>query len=124
MALTDDIELHEMTDLVEYSADKRIRKKIVQSKGAVCELVCYEPGQETVLHQHPAQDEIFYIVEGSGLITFDGRDDIAVKPGSVVFIPAGNLHGIRANGTERLAVMFTKGPGVTGKAAKEFMDGG
>ena len=123
MALTEDVELHEIADLSEFSKENRIRKKLVQSKGTVCEMVCYEPGQGTVIHRHPLQDEIFYIVEGRGFITFDTRDDIPVKPGSVVFIPAGTPHGIDTNETDRLVVMFTKGPGVTGKAAKSFMGG-
>ncbi len=123
MALSENVELHEMADLIEFSEEARIRKKLVQSKGAVCEFVCYLPGQHTVLHQHPMQDEIFYIVEGSGTIIFDDRDNIPVKQSSVVFVPAGVPHGIATNDTDRLVVMFTKGPGVTGKAAKGFMLG-
>ncbi len=124
MALTENVELHEIAELVEYSEEAQIRKKLVQTKGTVCEFVCYLPGQQTVLHQHPMQDEIFYIVEGSGTITFEDRDNIPVKQSSVVFVPAGVLHGIATNDTDRLVVMFTKGPGVTGKAAKSFMLGG
>ena len=123
MALSEDVEIHEVSDLTEFSDEARIRKKILQSKGTVCEIVCYEPGQHTVLHKHPLQDEIFYVVEGNGKITFEDRDDIAVKPCSVVFVPHGIQHGIAANDTDRLVVMFTKGPGVTGKAAKGFMLG-
>ena len=121
MALTEHVELHEVSDLAEFSEEKRIRKKLFQSKGSVCEIVCYEPGQNTVTHQHPLQDEILHIVEGDGVITFEDRDHIAVKPGSVVFVPAGILHGIDTNDTDRLVVMCTKGPGVTGKATKNFM---
>jgi quercetin dioxygenase-like cupin family protein len=123
MALTENVELHEIADLSEFSGERRVRKKLVQSKGTVCELVCYEPGQNTVIHPHPAQDEIFYIIEGKGLITFNDRDNIPVKSGSLVFIPAGTPHGIDTNDSDRLVVMFTKGPGVTGKAAKSFMAG-
>ena len=122
MALSNDVELHELSDLIEYSTDERIRKKVLQSKGSICEIVCYEPGQNTVIHQHPMQDEIFYVIEGTGTIIFEDRDDIAVRQSSVVFVPAGTTHGI-ATGDERLTVMFTKGPGVTGKATKSFMLG-
>tara|TARA_B100000315_G_scaffold60529_1_gene54888 strand:- start:11557 stop:11931 length:375 start_codon:yes stop_codon:yes gene_type:complete len=123
MALSEIVEIHEIADLTEFSEDDRIRKKLLQSKGAVCEFVCYLPGQHTVLHKHPAQDEIFYVVQGTGLITFEDQDDLTVKAGSVVFVPAGTTHGISTNETDKLVVMFTKGPGVTGKAAKIFMQG-
>lgn len=123
MALTADVQLHEIADLSEFSEKNRIRKKLVQSKGTVCEIVCYEPGQNTVIHHHPLQDEIFYVVEGEGFITFEDRANIPVKPGSVVFVPAGTPHGLDTNDTDRLVVMFTKGPGITGKAAKSFMGG-
>lgn len=122
MALSENVEVHETEDLIEYSVEKRIRKKMLQSKGVICELVCYEPGQNTVFHKHPMQDEIFYVLDGTGVITFEDRDDIPVKQGSVVFVPAGTTHGIDT-GNERLSVMFTKGPGVTGKATKGFMLG-
>jgi len=122
MALSENVELHEIADLIEYSEEDRIRKKVLQSKGSICEIVCYEPGQNTVLHKHPMQDEIFYVIEGTGTIIFEDRDDIPVRQSSVVFVPAGTTHGI-ATGDERLSIMFTKGPGVTGKATKSFMLG-
>ncbi|MBT3989287.1 MAG: cupin domain-containing protein [Rhodospirillaceae bacterium] len=123
MALSEFVEIHELADLTEFSEEERIRKKLLQSKGTVCEFVSYVPGQNTVLHKHPMQDEIFYVVQGTGLITFEEQDDIAVKAGSVVFVPAGTVHGIATNDKDKLVVMFTKGPGVTGKAAKALMSG-
>ncbi|MBT7954226.1 MAG: cupin domain-containing protein [Rhodospirillaceae bacterium] len=123
MALSEVVEIHEIADLTEFSEAERIRKKLLQSKGTVCEFVCYLPGQNTVLHKHPIQDEIFYVVQGTGHITFEEHDDIAVKAGSVVFVPAGTVHGIATNDKDKFVVMFTKGPGVTGKAVKAFMLG-
>jgi len=123
MALSENVEIHDLADLTEFSDENRIRKKIFQSKGLVCELICYEPGQQTVIHQHPMQDEYFYVVEGSGKITFEDREDIAVKRGSVVFVPAGIHHGIGTSDTDRLVIITSSGPGVTGKAAKSFMLG-
>lgn len=123
MALAETVERHEISDMIEFNGDKQIRKKVLQSKGAVCEIVCYLPGQSTVLHQHPMQDEIFYVIDGSGWITFEDQDDIPVKRSSIVFVPAGVVHGVDAPGPDNLVLMFTKGPGVTGKAAKGFMLG-
>jgi mannose-6-phosphate isomerase-like protein (cupin superfamily) len=38
-----------------------------------------------------AQDEMYYIVQGKGVINVSG-DDRAVYPGSIVFVPAGVEH--------------------------------
>jgi len=123
MALSETVEHYEVGDLIEFNDDKRIRKKVIQSRATACELICYVPGQGTVQHKHPAQDEIFFIIEGEGTITFEDRDDIPVKKNGVVFVPAGVSHGIDANGPGNLVAIFFKGPGVMDKAAKGFMLG-
>ena len=123
MALSETVEYHDVDDLTEFYVDKRIRKKLVQSRAVACELLCYVPGQGTVQHKHPAQEEIFLVLEGEGTITFEDRDDIAVRKNGMVFVPAGISHGIEASGPGNLVMIFFKGPGVMDKAAKEFMLG-
>ncbi|MGE5754003.1 MAG: cupin domain-containing protein [Deltaproteobacteria bacterium] len=95
---------------LEYSPARQTRKKLIASENLVAELVCYEPGQATAPHLHPRQDEIFHIIEGRGTILVD-EDEVPVSAGSVVFVPAGSRHGIRADAGIRLALMFIKGPG-------------
>ena len=121
MALIEKVEHHEVLNLSEFSKENFIRKSLVQSKGIVCDFVCFEPGQAADMHKHPVQDEIFYIVDGKGVITFEDRDDISVKTGSVVFIPSGLVHGVKTVEAERLILMLTKGPGITTKTARAFM---
>lgn len=123
MALIDQVEHYEILDNVEYSDEKFVRKAVTQSKGIVCDFVCFEPGQAAGFHKHPVQDEIFYVVEGTGVITFEDRDDIPVKPGSVVFTPSGVVHGVETPNNDRLVLMLIKGPGITAKTARHFMHG-
>ena len=119
MALTDAITAMNFDDLIEFDKDARlVRKKIFQSDIVVCELVCYEPGQFTKPHVHPNQDEIFFCMEGTGIITFAGKDDIPIRKGSVVFVPRGMEHGIDTIDGQRLVVVFTKGPGLPNPARK------
>ena len=49
----------EIMQQLEFSPVKQVRKKLIASENMVAELVCYEPGQATVPHLHPRQDEIF-----------------------------------------------------------------
>ena len=123
MALIEKVEHHEVIDLAEFSLKSFIRKPLVQSKGIVCDFVCFEPGQAADMHKHPVQDEIFYVIDGQGVITFEDREDISVKTGSMVFIPSGLVHGVKTTDSERLTLMLTKGPGITAKTARAFMHG-
>ena len=123
MTLIEKVEYYEIQDLAEFSDEKFVRKSLTQSKGIVCDFVCFEPGQTAGFHKHPVQDEIFYVVEGKGIITFEGRDDIPVKPGSVVFTPSGVVHGVKTTHSDRLILMLIKGPGITAKTARHFMHG-
>ncbi len=110
--LTETVESLRTQDLIEYSTERQVRKKMMQSETIVTELVCYEPGQFTKPHIHPGQDEIFFCVEGVGAITFADQDDVPIVPGSVVFVPAGVRHGVATEADSRLVLMFTKGPGL------------
>lgn len=123
MTLIEKVAHQEVLDLAEFSKDALVRKALIQSNGIVCDFVCFEPGQAAGLHKHPVQDEIFYVVEGKGVITFEDRDDIPVKPGSVVLIPSGVVHGVDTTDSDRLILMLTKGPGVTDKRARSYMHG-
>lgn len=123
MTLIEQVEHHEILDLTEFSKEEFVRKSVMQSKGVVCDFVCFEPGQSAGFHKHPVQDEIFYVVEGTGVITFEDRDDIPVKPGSVVFTPSGVVHGVETTDSDRLVLMLIKGPGFPDKASRSFMHG-
>jgi quercetin dioxygenase-like cupin family protein len=123
MTLIEQVDHHDILDQTEFSDEGFVRKPLFQSKGIVCDFVCFEPGQNAGFHKHPVQNEIFYVVEGKGVITFEERDDIPVQTGSAVFIPSGVVHGVSTTDTNRLVLMLTKGPGVTNKIARAFMHG-
>ena len=112
MEMNRTVENLNLNDLIEYSDKRQVRKKFVQTDIIVSEIVCYEPGQVTKMHVHPHQDEIFYCMEGGGAITFAEQEDVAIFPGSVVFVPSGIRHGAETAKGSRLVIMFTKGPGL------------
>ena len=64
-----------------------------------------------------------FVIEGKGIITFEDREDIPVKRGSIVFTPSGVVHGVETDDSERLILMLIKGPGITAKEARYFMHG-
>lgn len=101
----------QVEDLIEFSAVKRIRKKLLGSGKIVAELLCYEPGQSTPVHQHPQQDEVFYVLEGNGTLSINGEQR-TIQANNLLLVPAQSQHGLVAGDT-RLVILFFKAPATT-----------
>jgi putative monooxygenase len=63
-------------------------------------------------HVHQGEEEIIYILSGSGA-AITGEQEIALEPGVAVFIPPGLTHRIRADGPEPLRLVTLFSPPVT-----------
>jgi mannose-6-phosphate isomerase-like protein (cupin superfamily) len=63
-----------------------------------------EPEHETLTHIHHASQEIYYILEGGGVIRL-GKDTINVAPGDAILIPPGLPHNIKNIGTGTLRIL-------------------
>jgi quercetin dioxygenase-like cupin family protein len=63
-------------------------------------LVCVLPGQSVPLHRHEHKDESFDVIEGNGVILV-GDKQVQARPGALVFVPAGTLHGLRNDTAQR-----------------------
>jgi len=66
------------------------------------------PGQRTRRHLHHSSDEVYYVLEGSGVVTV-GEEEHRVSPGQAVFIPAGTEHFAEA-GQEGLVLLCCCSP--------------
>ena len=55
------------------------------------------PGAATQEHYHPKTEEIYYVLEGTGLMRI-GDEEQDVKPGDAIAIPPGQRHTILNNG--------------------------
>ncbi len=61
-------------------------------------MVIIEPNKAPVYHKHDDTEQIFYIIEGTGVLTIgDDKKQIPVKVGDVVRIPVSTFHSIRAD---------------------------
>jgi len=103
----------DINGLKRYSREARVNQPLIESRDLVTRMNCYEPGQVTPFHVHPDDDEVIFCVEGRGAITFEGRDDVPLAPGSLVSLPAGLPHGIAAAADSRLVVIYTTNAGYT-----------
>jgi mannose-6-phosphate isomerase-like protein (cupin superfamily) len=61
------------------------------------------PGSTIGEHPHAGDEEIYFVISGTGVMTVDGEDRV-VGPGSVVLTQSGSQHGLRNEGTEDLRI--------------------
>ncbi len=81
-------------------------------------LLSFARGQVVPVHKHAHTDECWDVVEGCGTLLVDGRE-LTGEPGTVLYVPAGVEHGMRADGTEAWIVRETVSERVyAGRAAK------
>ncbi len=69
-------------------------------------VACFEPGQFIPVHQ-PAVDLTLTILEGEALVAA-GEQEERLGPGSLVFVPAGESRGIKAE--TRLVILHVVTP--------------
>jgi quercetin dioxygenase-like cupin family protein len=90
-----------------FAAEKRVRKMLFKTDQLWSEIACYEPGQHTVLHTHPREEEAIYVLEGTAHMNIDGAE-VVVPAGSIVRFPNNVPHDVRNLGPQRCVIMFVK----------------
>ena len=88
------MEIHGIEDAVVFTAEKANKLSLAEGEHCRVTLWCLEPGQEIHPHAH-AGDHVWVVHTGSGWF-LSGGDAHPVAVGSVVFAPAGEIHGMRA----------------------------
>ena len=78
----------------------------IPGREAVQVVVAFAPGVVAPRHSHPGE-EIVYEVEGSLEYRLDGQPPVTLKPGQVLFIPAGTIHEVRNVGSGNSAELAT-----------------
>ena len=67
--------------------------------------VDFNPGYVAPRHTHPGE-EIIYVLEGTLEYQIDDKP-VTVKPGDVLFVPAGTIHSVKNIGTSNGAELAT-----------------
>ncbi len=67
------------------------------------------PGRSTLPHRHLKTEEIYYILEGRGLMRV-GEETAEIGPGDAVAIPPGQSHAITNIGTAELKFLCCSAP--------------
>ena len=77
----------------------------VNSQQTVFGITVFPPGAKHDIHRHPNAEETEYIIEGEGIARV-GDDDVMMRPGDIVFVPANDYHGFYNTSQTDRAVMI------------------
>jgi mannose-6-phosphate isomerase-like protein (cupin superfamily) len=69
----------------------------------------YQPKGYAEVHVHEVSENIYYVLQGKGMVELDGKRHL-VEPHMVVHIPAGVRHGIFNTGLEDLIFIVVASP--------------
>ena len=79
----------------------------VPGREVVQAIVELDPGVTSSRHTHPGE-EIVYVLEGAPLeYEVEGKPPVTLKPGDVLFIPAGTIHAAKNVGSRKGAELAT-----------------
>ncbi len=67
-------------------------------------------GASTTPHYHPRSEEIYYVLQGHGLMRIGGQTS-SVGPGDAIAIPPDEIHQITNTGNETLLFLCCCAPG-------------
>ena len=106
-ATTGVAQVFDLHALKAFAPDKRVRKMLFKTDQLWSEIACYEPGQSTVMHSHPNEEEAIYVLEGTANMSIDGQE-VVVPAGAIVKFPSNVPHDVRNLGQQRCVIMFLK----------------
>lgn len=94
------------SDIAQFPGDQFANLNLFDGDAFFGRLLCFSRGQSVPVHRHEHKDECFDVVAGQGTLLMDGKE-IAGVPGTMVYVPAGTEHGLRADGTAQWVVRET-----------------
>lgn len=106
-ATTGVAQVFDLHALKAFGPDKRVRKMLFKSDQLWSEIACYEPGQSTVMHSHPKEEEAIFVLQGTATMNIDGQE-VVVPAGSIVKFPNNVPHDVRNLQGDRCVIMFIK----------------
>jgi quercetin dioxygenase-like cupin family protein len=96
-------------DYAQENEAKPHKYTFLQSERLLVGLNTLLPGQAQPLHDHPQQDKFYFVLEGHGRFTV-GEEVQECGAGMLVLAPAGIIHGVNNDGTQRLTFLTVIAP--------------
>ncbi len=81
-----------------------LEKEELSGKGRLCAREVIEPGNSIGYHQHEGDFELYYVLEGEGIVNDNGVET-TVRKGDVVRTDHGEFHSIQNVGDKNLELI-------------------
>ena len=78
-------------------------------KGVTLIIGNISPGGETKPHSHEGEEELYYVISGTGLWKIGGKEFIG-NPGTALFVPPNIEHAMINNEAENLKIVLIQSP--------------
>lgn len=103
------MEVRALVSAFSFNPDKLVKNTLFDSAYMYYDVYCLEPGQSQKVHTHQASDKVYLVLEGVGTFTV-GEEEAVHGAGMAVMARAGQPHGIRNDGPERLKALVVMAP--------------
>ena len=80
------------------------------------------PGQGHDRHNHPASEEVLYVLSGEGVQTLDDGEPFPVKAGETIYVPAAVYHSTLNTGWAPMRLLAVYNPAGPEKALEDLPD--
>jgi len=92
-----------------FSPEKLRKVGLVDTPNLFCDASCLEAGQEQAGHRHAVGDKLYYVLSGTARIRVGGEERELIA-GHLACARAGEEHGVRNPGPDRLALLVIMAP--------------
>jgi mannose-6-phosphate isomerase-like protein (cupin superfamily) len=83
--------------------------QINHTKNISLGMTILEPGSRSSPHSHETEDEVWFVLSGTGRATV-GEETIQIEKGTAIYCPPGQPHQLTNNGKEELRVLWAFSP--------------
>ena len=83
----------DVTGVVATNDEKMAKHNLFETARCFADVYVLAPGQAQSIHRHEGEDKFYYVLSGRGTV-ISGTSSYDVSPGSIVFCPAGDDHGV------------------------------
>jgi mannose-6-phosphate isomerase-like protein (cupin superfamily) len=87
------MEVTNVFEVKEFKKGERFSKKAVDNSNVLIHFHFYSPNSKVKLHQHADAVDIYYVIEGEGLVTIENEERV-LRKGDIVAIPENSVHGV------------------------------
>jgi mannose-6-phosphate isomerase-like protein (cupin superfamily) len=103
------MEARALVSAFSFNPDKMVKNSLFESPHMFYDVYCLEPGQSQKVHAHATSDKVYLVLEGQGTFTV-GQEEAVHGAGMAVMARAGQPHGIRNEGPDRLKALVVMAP--------------